>query len=170
LRNTITCLMAFGLLTLFVDIYSASNVKDESNTTFINPADYAACQWIKRNTPLGATVQCEPEYPGVYGYSLISCFAERAMVVGESKLGRTLHVLNGYEFSESRKRDIRRMFSATDISVSLEVIEKYDISYVYVGSLEKTLYPEGVMKFGQNDHLFTNVYSNEEVTVYQFEP
>jgi len=170
LKNAITCLMALGLLTLFVDIYSASNLKDESNTTFINPTDYAACQWIKHNTPLGATVQCEPEYPGVYEYSLISCFAERAMVVGESKLGKTLHVPNGYEFSESRKRDIRKMFSTTDLSVSLDLIKKYGISYVYVGSLENKLYPEGVTKFRQNDHLFKNVYSNQEVTVYQFEP
>ena len=157
-KNVVRALVLVAVPTLGVDIYSASTVTNEGNTSFVNAADYEACAWLKRHTPIDAVIQSEPEYPSVYRYSLISCFAERTMVVGQSHLGKTLHMLDGQAFSEGRKLDVRRMLATSDVAEALTLIRKYGINYVYVGSLEKKLYLEGAAKFGLARGSFRKVY------------
>ena len=89
------------------------------------------------------------------------------MVVGQSHLGKTLHMLDGRAFSEGRKLEVRRIFATSDVLEALAVIRKYGIDYVYVGHLEKRLYGRGVVKFEQAPGTFRKVYSNGGVSVYR---
>ena len=65
-RNVVRALVLVAVPTLWVDIYSASTVTNEGNTSFVDAADYEACAWLKRHTPIDAVIQSEPEYPSVY--------------------------------------------------------------------------------------------------------
>lgn len=159
--------MFLALPTLITDIYAASNIYDPKNATYVSVADYKACQWIKTKISEKAIVQCEPEYPSVYGYSLISCFAERKMVVGESMLGKTLHKLDGVVFSDKRTHDVQLMFRTQDVGIAIDIIKKYLINYIYVGKYETELYPDGVTKFELSPNYFKKVYAQNGISIYK---
>jgi YYY domain-containing protein len=68
-----------------------------------------------------------------------------------------------------RKADIDAIFQTTDITQARHLLEKYGISYVYVGEAEKRIYsqaPVGALnKFGR----FMDVaYHNDRVTIYRW--
>jgi uncharacterized membrane protein len=53
-----------------------------------------------------------------------------------------------YEALGERQPDVDLLYSSTDPAVAVQVIEKYGIDYVYVGSLERQIYPPaGLDKF-----------------------
>jgi uncharacterized membrane protein len=57
-----------------------------------------------------------------------------------------------------------------DVGRAQQIINDMHVSYVYIGKLERTVYPsEGIGKFEQmaEQGLLTVVYSNEEVTIHQ---
>ncbi|MCL0032142.1 DUF2298 domain-containing protein, partial [Dehalococcoidia bacterium] len=67
-----------------------------------------------------------------------------------------------------RKRDIETIYSSSNIDMVMSLIDKYDISYIYIGQLEKHYYnTEGLQKFDDNDRLFDILYFNDGVKIYQ---
>tara|TARA_B100001750_G_scaffold247797_1_gene274905 strand:- start:3189 stop:7598 length:4410 start_codon:yes stop_codon:yes gene_type:complete len=67
-----------------------------------------------------------------------------------------------------RKRDIEAIYSSSDIDRVMSLINKYDITYIYIGGLEKHYYKaEGLKKFDQNKRLFGLLYFNDEVSIYK---
>jgi hypothetical protein len=169
LRYAILLVIALGIPTLGTDIYAASRIHDPRNTTYVSRPDYEASLWIKNNTPRNAIVQCEPEYPGPYEYSLIACFAEREMVIGESKSALFVPLANIKELADKRKEDVRDIFRLEDTECAIRNIRKYGIDYIYVGLYEKSLYPLGVNKFEKNLSVFRKVYDRENVQIYLVE-
>jgi len=159
--------------TLFTDLRTASNVRDPYHTTYVRKADYEACRWIKRNTPTDAIIQSNPNYPaadvrafkGNYNFSLISIFAERPMAAGDWKLTQLQHDFP--HKARARYNDIIRMFQTADLQEAVRIIRDCDVDYIYIGQLEKRLYPEGAKKFHNHSRLFRNVYSRNGVNVYQ---
>jgi uncharacterized membrane protein len=65
----------------------------------------------------------------------------------------------------AREPDIEMLYNTLDLEAALTLLDKYDITYVYVGPLERSEYdPRGLEKFG----LFMDiVYENEGVTIYK---
>jgi uncharacterized membrane protein len=146
---------------------AVSAVSDRNRTTYVSAADYKACLWLKQNTPDRAVVQCEPEYPGPYEYSLIACFAERAMVISESKRAIFVRVPDIKRIAEERKHEIQSMLGTAELGAALETIKKYGIGYVYIGPYEQRLYPEGIGKFENNPVYFRKVYSRDGVSIFK---
>jgi len=63
----------------------------------------------------------------------------------------------------------REFFTTPDIARAQQIIDQLHISYIYIGRLERTVYPpEGLAKFEQMaaQGLLRVVYRNEEVTIY----
>jgi hypothetical protein len=170
----IIMLMIAAIPTYFTDMHIASNIKDYSST-FIREKDLAACKWIRENLPEDAIIEAEPNYPGIgglykplYYYSLIPDFAERPTAVGEWKVSSVEHDKTGT--IEERFHEIRKMFSTTDLSESLAISQKYHINYIYIGQLEKLLYPQGIPKFGDNQRIFKKIYSLSGTEIYKVNP
>ena len=111
------------------------------------------------------------------------------MLEGQGQLYRTLHnrvsiytglpTVLGWDnhqgqqrgYSRSileRKRDIETIYSSSDMDRVMSLIKKYDITYIYIGGLEKHYYKaEGLKKFDQNKRLFGLLYFNDEVSIYK---
>jgi uncharacterized membrane protein len=64
-----------------------------------------------------------------------------------------------------REHDINLIYESLDIGQVETLLEKYDVTYVYVGDLERQQYGERVgEKFV---HFMDVVFENEGVTIYQ---
>jgi uncharacterized membrane protein len=47
-----------------------------------------------------------------------------------------------------RQKDINTAYSTTSLAEALAILQKYDVTYVVVGNVERSLYPaEGLKKF-----------------------
>ena len=65
----------------------------------------------------------------------------------------------------AREPDIAAIYNTLNPEEALTLLDKYGISYVYVGLLERSEYdPRGLGKFGQ---FMETVYQNESVTIYR---
>lgn len=168
IMTIILVLMAFP--SFFTDNFIASDISNPS--TFVRRSDMEAAKWIKKNLPLNAIIQAESNYPGIdnqyepkYCYSFVPIFAERRTAMGEWKVSSQEHSTTG----EVGKRfhSIKKMFSTTSLNECIEILERYNIDYIYVGELEKYLYPEGIKKFYQNKRNFEQVYSLNGVEIFQ---
>jgi uncharacterized membrane protein len=131
-----------------------------------------AAEWIKENLPKAAIIQSEPNYPGAengkfpkYAYSFIPIFAERRTAIGEWKASSQEHSKPD-EVSE-RFHSIKRMYSTRSVKECVEILNRYDISYIYVGELERKLYRDGIDKF-ENNMNFDLAYSKNGVSVFRF--
>src|SRR5260370_42466352 len=74
--------LAWGLVliaipTFFTAIYFTSNMTDVNETRFVSVSDRKACDWIRRNLPNTAVIQCEPQYLADIGgdYGLQALFS-----------------------------------------------------------------------------------------------
>jgi uncharacterized membrane protein len=61
--------------------------------------------------------------------------------------------------------DVKQAYQTTSAEEALEILETYDVEYVYVGALERETYgDEGLAKFAT----FMDVaFENSGVTIYQ---
>jgi len=126
------------------------------------PDDYAAILWLRQNAPPDAVVL---ERPGQsYRYlSRVSALTGRPTLVGWD--------FHEYQWrgdtAETARRlpDIDRIYNGLDPAITLTLLDKYDITYVYVGPPEREAYnPQGLAKF---DRLLEVVFSQGLVTVYR---
>jgi uncharacterized membrane protein len=89
-----------------------------------------------------------------------------------------LPVLLGFHQGEQRYESQVRpraakadaLFTTTSIEQALDIIDEVDISYIYVGQLERAWYPEpGLVKFRvmQQRGLLETAYENRAVTIYR---
>ena len=127
-----------------------------------NSDDHAAIRWLNENVE-GAPVILEATGGSYTYYARVS-----------SQTG--LPTLLGWDFHEvqwrgtgeegnKRKPDIERIYGSLDAQVALTLMDKYDIKYVYVGSLEQGSYPAAALaKFG---YIMDVVYQQGEVTIYK---
>ncbi|HIQ04690.1 MAG TPA: hypothetical protein EYH31_03240, partial [Anaerolineae bacterium] len=67
----------------------------------------------------------------------------------------------------------REFFSTSDINRARQIIRDLHISYIYIGKLERTVYPpDGIAKFDRmaDMGLLEVVFRNQEVTIYRVKP
>ncbi len=169
-KYVITILLLTSFPTFITDNRYAADVSDPS--TYLRVSDAEATKWIRENLPANAIVQAYPNYPGVeghlepkYAYSLIPIFAHRFTAVGEWKVSHQEHS-NGTEVEE-RFHNIIEIFSTTDLDKCITLIDKYNIDYVYIGKLERTLFPDGLFKFS-NTFYFNKIYTSKDVNIYEY--
>lgn len=127
-----------------------------------HPDDYAAIRWLRANAPHGAVIL---EAPGK-SYSYLGRVS--ALTGLPTVLGWDFHEYQwrgAYDEPASRAPDIDVLYNSLDPGQTLTLLDKYDITYVYVGPLERERYsPAGLAKF---ERLMDVVYQDGEVTIYQ---
>jgi uncharacterized membrane protein len=126
------------------------------------PDDYAAVQWLNQHVD-GAPVILETP-GGAYQYE------------GRVSVQTGLPTLMGWAGHEHQWRGntveqnkrlpaFEELCSTTDLQRTLTLLDEYDISYVYVGPLERTKCPaSGLAKF---DRLLETVYDRDGVKIYK---
>ena len=64
-----------------------------------------------------------------------------------------------------REEDVKTIYSTTDVEQARALLEKYKVTYIYVGGLERATYPpEGLAKLEQ---LGTPEFQQDDVVIYK---
>jgi len=127
-----------------------------------HPDEYDAIRWLNDNVS-GSPIILEAVGDGYTDYARISSRTGLPTVLGWPHHERTWRgsdvILN------DRREDVARAYMGTSPAEAKEILEKYDVEYVYIGYLEKESYGEvGLAKFST----FMDVaYRNDNVTIYR---
>ncbi len=127
-----------------------------------HPDDYAAIRWLQASAPDGAIIL---EAPGE-SYSYLGRVS--ALTGLPTVLGWDFHEFQWrgtYDEPARRKPDVDILYNSVDPAQTLTLLDKYDITYVYVGPLERERYNlSGLAKF---ERLLDVVYQQGGVAIYQ---
>lgn len=70
-----------------------------------------------------------------------------------------------YDIQSAREPAIQTIYNTLDVEMAQGLLEQYEVTYVYVGPLERSEYdPRGLEKFGR---FMEVVYQQGEVTIYK---
>ncbi|MCG8347102.1 MAG: DUF2298 domain-containing protein [Chloroflexales bacterium] len=135
------------------------------------PAGREAIAWLRDNAAPGSVIleMVGPDggsYNGV-GYGGVSASSGVPTIVGWS--GHQRQWRGGDEAAlnelKPRQNDVELIYSTTDVAQAQELLAKYKVTHIYVGSLERQHYaPESLAKF---DQIVQPVFQRDEVTIYQ---
>jgi len=95
------------------------------------------------------------------GYARVSTLSGHPTVLGWP--GHEGQWRGGYEEVGSRESDIRTLYETHDWLTAFEIIKRYDIRYIYIGSLETSTYAINPQKFEQ---YLQAGFTNDGVTIY----
>ena len=132
-----------------------------------NPDEAAALQWLAANAAANAVIV--EAVGGQYsGYGRISAATGRPTLLGWA--GHE-YQWRGYDTPEPplREEAVNQIYGDAGWSTALEdVLNLYDVRYIYVGGLERSSYSaQGVDKFA--DHLPV-AFASGNVVIYQWQP
>jgi uncharacterized membrane protein len=152
----------FGILTKTNDFKAANGpaLDGTAHLTREEPADYAAIQWIGQNLAPGVIAEAVGGSYTLYGR--ISANTGFPTV-----LGWDFHEIQwrgSAEAQGSRRADIEHLYETRNPEEALQILEMYNIDYVYVGPLERSTYrPVVEAKFAA---LMNLVYQDADVLIY----
>jgi YYY domain-containing protein len=130
-----------------------------------HPGDYAAIQWLNANVPDSPTILETPadSYKAYTYTGRVSALTGLPTLLGWG--GHENQWRGNYIIPAQREPDIEKLYRSPDGPLTLTLIEKYDIRYIYVGPLERDRYgPDVALKF---DRLFPVAYQQEDVAIYR---
>lgn len=135
------------------------------------PAGREATRWLRENTSPGSVV-LEMVAPGggsynPEGYAAIAASTGRPTVLGW--YGHQIQWRGGDEAARAelspRQADVDTIYGTLDVQQALDLLHKYQVDYIYVGTLERRAYPaESLAKF---DQIAQSVFQMDDVTIYK---
>ena len=134
----------------------------------VQPDDYAAIAWLNQNVSDAPVIL---EAPGdrfrAYVYEgRVSAHTGLPTLLGWA--GHEHQWRGSYDEQARRELDIETLYTSVAPDEVLTLLDKYGISYVYVGSLERARYPAaGLAKFSQ---LMEIIYDTGTVIIYRRHP
>ena len=134
------------ITTVIPSYFSADSLIKET----ITGEEIEALKWIKDNTPEDSTVLADVD-EGNY----VTYFAKRKNVID------SLFIL-----VPNRLDDMQLVFETQSLVKALQIIDKYDVDYIYLSKRTLDKHNQDTLKF-INDACFRERYSNEQATVYK---
>ena len=123
-----------------------------------NPDEAMAINWLKQ-APYGVVVEA---VGGSYSdYARISSQSGLPTVLGWP--GHESQWRGGYELQGNRQEDIKQLYETSNWEKTREIIKKYDIRYIYIGSLERSTYRVNEGKF---QRLMSPIFSQGSIVIY----
>jgi YYY domain-containing protein len=127
--------------------------------------EYAAIQWLNAHGA-GNPVIAEAVGGSFTNFARISSRTGLPTVLGWS--GHELQWRGSGEESARRERDVDEIYSGQDFQRTLDLLEEYDVTYVYVGPLERGKYSAVALE--KFDTLMDIAFQQGTVTIYQRRP
>lgn len=172
LRNKIFLLLLIPQL-LLVSIYPIFSVRSYFNSlkTYESiggtgwiarqyPDDWAGINWLNANAS-GVIVEADGD--SYTDYNRVSAFTGLPTIVGWSVhewLWR-----GSYDIVAPRKEEVRRIYESTDINETKQILAKYHVGYIFVGTLERQKFTSlQEWKFGE---LGKPVFTSGETVIYE---
>lgn len=129
--------------------------------------DREAFDWLKQNVH-GVPTILEANTPLYRWGSRVSIYTGLPTVIGWDWHQKQQRSILPGQTIDHRIEDVRTMYNSTDVQQAENLLKSYDVKYVYVGPLEKLYYdPNGLAKFDQPNNLWSLVYQNDQVKIYQ---
>jgi YYY domain-containing protein len=124
-----------------------------------SPDDMAGIRWLS-SAPPGVVAEA---VGGSYSeYARIATQSGQPTVLGWP--GHESQWRGGAEEMGSRQSDIERLYQTSDWNDAQEILRKYNIRYVYIGSLERSTYRVNGTKF---ERFLTPAFEDDQVTIYE---
>ncbi|HET6445808.1 MAG TPA: DUF2298 domain-containing protein, partial [candidate division Zixibacteria bacterium] len=158
--------MAFMEVTTYNDVGF-----DGSGKTVDLSYDYDAIRWMQQNIE-GTPVIAEAHGSNPYrqASSRVSMYTGLPSIVGWDWHQRQQRAVMPASLVSSRINDVNNLYNTTDVAQALQILEKYDVKYVYAGQLEWIYYhPQGLVKFDDmvDQGLLDEVYRNGGASIYE---
>jgi YYY domain-containing protein len=125
--------------------------------------DLAAIRWLRANAD-GAPVILEATGGSYSYYGRVSVHTGLPTLLGWG--GHQLQWRGNYEEPGRREPDIEVIYTSPDPGRTRVLLDEYDITYVYVGPLERDTYRIGRPVLDKLESLMDVVYQGGEVTIY----
>ena len=140
----------------------------ENDTLMDLSQDYAAIRWMQENVS-GSPVIIEANVSEYQWGNRYTIYTGLPGVIGWNWHQRQQRAINSSDWVYERIDDVSAFYQSEDIQRCKELIEKYDIRYIVVGQLERSLFSEAQLaKFeAQDGHLWEKVFSYQETAIYQ---
>lgn len=160
-------LALLGLLYPVVGTYSRSGAFDHAPTlngmawlARTAPADAAAIKWLARQPKTATVVEAlGPDFDPA-GTSRVATFSGHPTVLGWGG-----HEIQWGHPPDRRIADVQRIYMTRSVREAKTLLARYNVTYVFVGSLERKRYPKaGLLKFGRLGH---PVFKQGRTTVYR---
>jgi uncharacterized membrane protein len=150
--------------------YMREATYSENNHDLALREDYDAINWIRENIK-GSPVMLDTFNRGLYHWdNRISIYTGLPTIMGWDWHTKQQYSLLPGDIIDHRVQDVRTIYDTPDPNEALELLRHYQVSYVYVGGLERAVFsPEGVGKFeamAQTGAL-SKVYDANNVQIYQ---
>ncbi len=162
-----TCLYFPTAVELWLgDVTVTSNYEGSDSTAFIYTdfADIAeGIDWLLENVE-GSPVVLEANGNSYTGYNVVSAVTGLPTVLGwytHEWLWR-----NDTDDLNARAADIQTIYTSTDVETVKELIEEYNISYIFIGTNEYEKYADIGISFDTLTQLCTVVYQSEATDSY----
>jgi uncharacterized membrane protein len=111
------------------------------------PDDALAVRWLQ-SAPLGVLAEAVgPSYASYQDFAHISTYSGLPTVMGWS--GHELQWRGTSDGFSLREQDMRRLYETNSWDEARSILHKYDIRYVYIGTLERSTYRVNEAKFQQ---------------------
>ena len=127
------------------------------------PDDYEAIQWL-RGHALPDTVLLEAAGGSYTEYNWLSAHTGIPTVLGWG--GHELQWRGNYDEAGKREPDIAAIYQGLDVSKVSQLLDKYEITYVYVGRLEREKYHLSQAMATKFDKIMVRAYEHGEVVLY----
>jgi YYY domain-containing protein len=124
-----------------------------------NPDEAAAIEWL-RAAPNGVVAEAVGD--GYSAYARISTYSGLQTVLGWP--GHEAQWRGSYEPQGSRREDVTRLYTTSSWEEAQDIVEKYDIRYIYIGSLERVSLPVNEEKFASR---LEPVFQQGNVVIYE---
>jgi YYY domain-containing protein len=159
--------MAFMRTTSYTD-----TAFDGSVRTIHLDQDYEAIKWLQQNID-GSPVIVEAHSSNPYRSiaNRVSMYTGLPTIVGWDWHQRQQRAVLPGTFVANRIWEVNTLYNTTDVAEAMEILDRYDVAYIYVGPLEWTYYrPSGLIKFNEMVEAGTLriVYLNNGVTIYEY--
>jgi len=129
--------------------------------------DHQAFEWLKQNV-YGIPTILEANTPLYRWGSRVSIYTGLPTVIGWDWHQKQQRSILPGQTIEHRIEDVRTIYDSTDLEETKQLLNFYDVQYIYVGPLERLYYAgDGLDKFDQPSDLWNLVYENEQVKIYQ---
>ena len=133
--------------------------------------DYEALRWMQRNidgSPVIAEAHSSNPYRSIG--NRVAMYTGLPSIIGWDWHQRQQRAVLPGDFVSRRIQDVNTLFNSVDIQEVRSILDKYDVSYLYVGDLERAYYqPQGIAKFEQmvSNGDLEIAYQDPAVTIYR---
>ncbi len=143
---------------------------DGGNASLTLADDLQAIEWLQQNVE-GSPVIVEGLTDLYRWGGRVSINTGLPAVIGWDWHQRQQRVNYAWAVTE-RRQQVDRFFRTGSITEAVELLDRFDVRYVYIGELERVTYPpDGLDKFARMEAFgLSPVYSEGEVTIYEYAP